>query len=511
MAEVSQNSLRVARNTLLLYMRMLLMMVIGLFTSRIVLQALGVDDFGTYTVVYEMVMLFSIVSNSVSNAISRFMAFEIGRGDEVRQRKVFSSAMIIQTMMSLALAVLVATVGLWYLRTKMVLPSGNADAAMWVMICTAGIMVVQLYSIPYNATIIAHEDMKAFAYISILEAVLKLSVALSVRHAGSDRLVLYALLMLAVAVITRAAYSAYSHRRFSTTRGRWSWDWDILKQMLSFSGWGLLGNGVAVINTKGVSMLSNSFFGVGINAARGIALQVENIIKQFVTNFLTALNPQITKSWSAGSMDYCHHLVCKGCKFSYLMMLLFVVPFAFESEMILDLWLEDVPAYAASFTRLTLVCLLMDMMANSLFQLVLAGGKVSRYYITTSALMTVAFAATWFAFACGAVPQSSYLVLMAAYLAVDILKLFFAHRECGLPYGLFLKEVALPCAAVSAAALAVCGMIWWLMSAGWLRLLLILTAGTIAMSVTAYGVAFTDGEREFVRGQLSRLLHFRTR
>lgn len=498
MSDISRNSARVARNTLLLYARMLLMMVIGLFTSRVVLKSLGVTDFGVYNAVYEMVMLFSVISGSVSNAISRFMAYEIGREDVQRQKKVFSSAMMIQTMMSALLLILSFTLGLWYLKSMMVLPADRAEAAFWVLACSAGMMTVQLYSIPYNSTIIANEDMKAFAYISILEALLKLGVACLLWFASSDKLVVYSLLMLGVAVVTRSAYALYCHRHFAVTRGRWVIDWATIRSMLSFSGWSMLGNGVSVLNTRGVGLLANAWFGVGINAARGVAMQVENIVKQFITNFLTALNPQITKSWSAGSSEYSYHLVSKGCKYCYLMTLLFVIPFAFEADMILQLWLGDVPPYAAVFTRLTLVCLVMDMMANSLFQLILSTGRISRYYTVTSLLMSLVFAGSWVAFAMGAEAQSSYWIFIAVYVFVDAAKLFFAHREAGMPVRPFFREVMLPCAVVTLSSVLVCGLLWYFMPEGWLRLLLILILGTLAMISATFIFAMTPGERSFV-------------
>lgn len=498
MADISQNSARVAKNTLLLYMRMLLMMAIGLFTSRIVLKALGVDNFGIYNVVYEMVMLFTIVSNSISTAISRFMAYEIGRGDELSQRKVFSSAMIIQTMMSLLLLVLVFTAGLWYLRNVMVMPADRADAAFWVMVCSALLMVVQLYSVPFNATIIANEQMKAFAYISILEALLKLSVALLLWFGSGDVLITYAVLMLGAGLLTRSAYAIYCHRHFAITNGRWIYDGDTIRRMLSFSGWGMMGNCASVLNTKGISLVSNGFFGVGINAARGIAMQVENIVRQFINNFLTALTPQITKSWSGGNAPYSYVLVAKGCKFSYLMTLLFVVPFAFEADMILYVWLGDVPEYAATFARLVMICLLVDLPSYSLFQLVLASGRVSRYYTVISVLLSLVFAGSWIAFSAGAAPQSTYWISIAVYSLIVCSRLYFAHRETAMPAGPFVREAVLPCLAVTAVSVGADALMWYALPAGWLRLMLILCLGTIVMAAATYIIALTPGERTFV-------------
>lgn len=505
MAEgISYNSRRVAKNTLLLYLRMLLMMVIGLFTSRVVLQNLGVDDFGTYTVVYEMVMLFTIISNSVSNAISRFMAYEIGREDVQRGQKVFTSAIVIQSVMSVIMLVIAATAGLWYMRTHMDIPQGRMDAAYAVLACTSFMMVVQLFSIPFNATIIAHEQMKAFAYISILEAILKLAVAFMLMASGSDKLVLYAIMMLCVAVIIRSTYAWYCRRHFQQTRLT-GVDRKLTREMMSFSMWSILGNGMMVMNTRGVSLLANKFFGVGVNAARGIALQVENIVKQFVSNFLTALNPQITKSWASGNTQYCHEVVGKGCKFSYLLMLVFALPFAFESETILQLWLGNIPQYAASFTSLTLVCLLVDMMVNPLAQLVLSTGKIARYYLVTSVISLMVFVLSYFAFRSGSSPEASYWIFIGIYLVIAVLRLFYAHKEADLPIWKFIRENVLGNIAVTVGAGAACYAICALMQAGWPRTLVTLAASTSIIAVGAYFISFTSGERTFVKENISRI------
>lgn len=504
MAEISHNSRRVAKNTLLLYMRMLLMMAIGLFTSRVVLQALGVEDFGTYTAVYEMVMLFSIISNGVSNAISRFLAYETGRSDSLRQQKVFSAAIIIQAMMSIALVIIALTAGLWYLRCRMILPEGRLGAATWAMLCSVVMMTVQLFSIPFNATLYAHEDMKAFAYISILEALLKLCVALGVMFCPWDKLVCYAVMMAAVAFVIRSTYAIYCRKHFPQTCGHFIYDAEVLRSMLNLSGWSMLGGGVGVLNSKGMSLVANSFFGVGINAARGIASQVENIVKQFVSNFLTALNPQITKSWASGDEKYCHELVIKGCKYSYLMMLLFTVPFVIEADQLLHLWLGNVPEYAADFTRLVLICLMMEMMVNSLFQLVLSTGKVAAYYIITSAILLAAFIGSHIAFSMGADPRASYVILIGAYAIADIAKLILAKRIGHLKIREFFKEAVLGCTLVTLNSIIAGYLPVMFMQQGIARLVSVVAASTAAMAITAWSMALTDGERQFIKEYLRK-------
>lgn len=502
---ISGNSRRVAKNTLFLYLRMLVLMFVGLFTSRIVLRELGISDFGIYNVVYGLVMMFTVVSNSVSNAVSRFLTFSLGQEDKSRTHKIFSSSIIIMAGMSLLLILLVETLGIWYVNNRLVIPADRIGSAFWVLQCTALLLVIQLFSIPFSAVIIARERMNAFAWISILEAVLKLSVALLLCFTGCDKLVLYSLLMVFVAIIIRTTYALYCRKHFEEAGGKPEWDSAVLGEMLSFSGWSFLGNGVAVMNTRGMDLLSNSFFGVGVNAARGIAVQVENIVKQFVTNFLLALNPQIIKSWSSGNVGYCHQLVIKGCKFTLLILLMFAVPLCFEGETLLALWLGVVPEHAVVFAALSVFCVVVDMMANSVFQLVQATGKVAMYYVVTSSVNLLSFVGAWMLFAFGYGPESSYWALIFVGLLADALKLVFARRQASLKIGHFVRGV-LPGPVIAAlSASAVCSIVCILFpAAGVVRMLCNVVLSSLIYCGVAYFLALTPGERIFVKDVVNK-------
>ena len=492
-SKISERSRRVARNTLLLYLRMLLLLVIGLFTSRLVLQALGEQDYGTYNAVYGMVMMFTLLSGSMSNAISRYMAFELGAagvsaggscsdsadsgsagasssdaaaGGGDRLRKLFCSAILIQLALVLLLALLVPTLGEWYLSTRMVIPEGSLGKARLVMYASALLLAIQLFSIPYNAVIISREKMKVFAYISVLEAALKLAVAFYLLYTPYDKLICYALCMPAVALLIRSTYAIHCRRSYPECRGAVIIDMGAVRGILGLGGWSFAAGAASTMNTHGLGILSNRFFGVGVNASRAIATQVEGIIKQFVSNFLTALNPQITKSWAEGNRDYCFALVAKGCKFSSLIVLAFAVPFAFEAQTLLELWLGDVvPEGAALFTSLSLFCLLADMGANSIFQLVLSTGRVARYYIVTSLISLLAYILAYISFALGGQAHNAYLSCLGVYLICDLVKLLLARGLTGLSLRPFFKEVVLPCLGVGLAS-ALFALVPWLLLGG---------------------------------------------
>jgi O-antigen/teichoic acid export membrane protein len=443
--QLSENSRRLARNTLLLYFRMFLLLLIGLFTSRVVLRTLGVDDYGVYQVVGGVVTVFTFLTNSISAAISRYLAVGLGKGDPAHLRRIFSTGVLIQLGLSLLLVLLTETAGLWWLNHRLIIPDGRLEAARWVLHCSLGVLVVTLLAVPYNAAIIAHERMSAFALISLGEALLKLGVALLLFFSPFDKLVSYAVLMLAVAVLVRIAYGLYCRHFFAETRGRLVYDGALTREMTAFAGWSFFGSSGYVLNTQGAGQVVNLFFGVAVNAARGVALQIENTVKQFVSNFLTALNPQITKAWAAGERDYCFELVRKGAKYAWLVILACFIPIFGEAEWLLDLWLgpDKVPPYAPVFVRLALVGLLVDLAGNSLHTLVQATGNVRRFYLVTGLTSYLGLPLTWLCFKLGAGPSLAYVVFVAVYLAVFIERMVLVHRLTDFPLLPYLRLLAL--------------------------------------------------------------------
>ena len=505
--QLSENSRRIARNTLLLYFRMFLLMLIGLFTSRVVLRTLGIDDYGTYNVVGGVVTVFTFLTTSLSAAISRYLAAHMAEGDPARLRRIFSTGIIIQLGLALLLVLLVETAGVWWLNHRLDIPDGRLDAARWVLQCSLGVLVVSLLSVPYNATIIAHERMSAFAVISLGEALLKLGVALLLYISPFDKLVSYAVLMLGVAVLVRLAYGLYCRRRFAEARGRLLWDGVLVREMTAFAGWSFFGSSAYVFNTQGVNQVSNLFFGVAVNAARGVALQVEGIVKQFVSNFLTAVNPQVTKSWAAGNRDYCFGLVHKGAKYTWLVILAFFIPVLGEAELLLDLWLgpDKVPPHAATFLRLTLVGLLVDLVGNPLVTLLQATGRVKRYYLVTGLTSYLGLPLVWLCFRLEAGPAWAYVIFIAVYLAVLVQRIVFAKRLAGFPVKPFLRLLALLLMTSCFALVVPILLRGTSLAAGW-RLLLGTLAGWALMAHYTWYFLLSAGERGFVLRKIGKWL-----
>ena len=445
----SLNNKRIAQNTILLYFRTLFTMLISLYTSRVVLNTLGVTDYGIYNVVGGVVAMFSVISSSLSSAVSRFITYEIGRGDFEKLKRIFSTSVNIQIGISFVILALAETFGLWFLNTKMNIPDGRIGAANWVLQCSLLSFIINLVSVPYNACIIAHERMTAFAYISILEAVLKLVVVYMLLISTYDKLATYAVLLVAVALIVRLAYSFYCRRHFEESHYRFVYDKSLIKEMTGFAGWSFFGNGAYMLNVQGVDMLINIFFGVTLNAARGVASQVQNAVMQFVNNFTVAVNPQITKSYAAGDMKYVCKLVCRGARFSYFLLFIFVVPLFCEANYVLKLWLKIVPEYAVMFLRLSLFATLMTLLGNSMLTAIMATGNIKKYQLYITIVGCLVFPLTWLAFELVFPPETTYVIYIFIYFILNFVRLYMAKGLMNFPIKFYLSDVILRVVVVS--------------------------------------------------------------
>lgn len=379
MTDTSSNNKRIAKNTLLLYIRTLFIMLVTLYTSRFVLNTLGVTDYGVYNVVGGVVAMFGFINGSMSSATQRYITFALGKGDEENLRKVFSTAMQIHFIIAALIVLLGETVGLWFMYTQMQIPSGRMDAAFWVLQCSIVSTVVMIISVPYNADIIAHEKMSAFAYISVLEAVLKLAVVYVLLVFSYDKLILYAFLILAVQLLIRFCYGHYCNRHFLESKYQRVWDKQLFKEMTGFAGWSMFGNLSSVLCGQGLNMLLNVFFGPVVNAARAVAVQVQNAIQQFVGNFQMALNPQITKTYVKGEMEEMHKLMFRSARFSFYLLFLLSLPVLFETNFILTIWLKTVPDNTVVFLRIMICTSLLYSISNPLMIANQATGKVKKY------------------------------------------------------------------------------------------------------------------------------------
>ena len=504
---VSENSRRIARNTALLYVRMTVLLIVGLYTSRVVLNALGQDDFGVYGAVGGVVALFGILTGSVAGAISRFMAFELGKGGK-RMEEVFSTTVFIQLILALAVLLLAEGLGVWFLNAKMVIPEGRMGAANLVLQCSILIFLLNMLAAPYNAAIIAHEKMEAFAYISIAEALLALGAALATRFAGADKLKLYALLMLAVAVLVRFLYAVYAKKHFPECRFRpGKVSRPIVKDMGSFAGWNFLGNGAYVLNAQGINILFNIFFGVRVNAARDVTVKLDGNMTRFIGNITTAIQPQINKSYASGNLSYMYELVCKGARYSYLLYFFFAFPIILEAPELLRLWLGTVPEHAAAFVRIAMLASLFTAMGAPFAHAVYATGKLKAYEIVASATTVLAFPLAWIAFRFGGSPEAAYWIMAAVILAVFVERIAFACTQTGLSVRKILSDAAAGSLLASAAASVAPLLIFFLMEPSTARTLWVVLSSFVSTAAFAFLLGTTAGERDAIKASVRNYFH----
>lgn len=497
-----ENSKRIAKNTLLLYIRLIFTMAVGLFTSRVILSTLGVEDYGVYNVVAGFVLMFSFFTSSLGSAISRFLTYELGKRESIKLQRIFSTSVNVQLLLSIAVLILAEAVGVWFVNSKLNIPADRLYAANWTFQCAIIAFILNLISVPYNAAIIAHEKMNAFAYISILEVTLKLVIVYALYISPIDKLITYSILFAVVGLIIRLVYGIYCRKHFAECRYLPIIDKSMMKEITGFAGWNLLGSGAYLFNTQGLNIAMNLFFGVTINAARGIATQVEGVVRQFVTNFTTALNPQITKSYASGNMDYMYTLVCRGAKYSYFLMLIFAVPFMFEADIILKLWLNNVPEYTPIFLRLTMIGTLCDLLGNSTANACWATGRVKKYYLWVGSIGSLVFFISYGLFAIGFPAYTSYLVFIFIYIILIFVKLYIIKGLIDFPVTMFYKETLFRILPVTFITFIIASIPYEVMDSSIIRLLLTVVFSSVTLGGSIYLIGLEKSERTLVNNKL---------
>lgn len=503
MTESSVNNKRIAKNTILLYIRTILIMLITLYTSRVVLNALGVVDYGIYNVVGGVVAMFSLLSGSIANAISRFITFELGKGDLSKLNVIFCTSVNIQIGMSVCIFILGSAIGGWFLNTHMNIPPNRLIAANWVLFASLLMFCINLISIPYNASIIAHEHMNAFAYVSILEASLKLLVCYLIVVSPYDKLITYVILLVIVSILIRYIYGLYCRKHFQECNYRFVHDSSLLKQMGSFAGWQFLPNGCWLFNTQGVNILINIFFGVTFNAARGIATQVDGAIQQFVNNFLTAINPQITKTYAAGNLDEMFKLVCRGAKVSYFLLMIIAIPIILEANYVLTIWLKIVPDYSILFLRLSIIGSMINMLGGTGLTACMATGKIKKYSIYISCVGFLVFPLTWMAYCIDMPVESTYYIFIIIYICITIVRLFIMKELLQFPIRLFVTDVFLRICLVTPLVLLISIIPIIIFEESFFRLILTILLSVLSSAIIILFFGLSIGERKTVVNKIA--------
>lgn len=481
-------------------------MLVGLYTSRVTLAALGVEDFGVYNVVGGFVGMFSMISGSLAAAISRFLTFELGRGDAESLKRVFSTAVTIQFILSAIILVLCETVGLWFVNTQLVIPPDRIVAAHVVYQCSIVSFILGLVSIPYSAVITAHEKFSFFAVISIAMAIARLLVALAIALVPIDKLIYYAALLALLGLVDRLIQGAYCSRHFPESHFRFVVDKELMGKMLSFAGYNSFGCVSSVLMSQGVNVLVNMFYGVAFNAARGVAGQIETAVGQFSSSFTTALNPQITKEYAQGNNHRMLQLVYSGSKLSFMLMLLVSLPVLFEAETILGVWLVQVPDYAVLFFRLANVCSLVYALSHTLITAALATGDIREYNLVVGGQSLFIFPIVWLLYRLGFPVYVSYLVQASIFVVQLASRALMLRKMVGLDVAFYACHVVLRCLAVVFLASILPFAIIFFIEPSIFRVGLTVVVSFASTALAAYSIGLSPQEKQLVLSQKEKMI-----
>lgn len=491
----SDKTKRIAKNTLLLYIRMLFTMAVSLYTSRAVLNVLGVSDFGVYNVIGGVVGMFSILSGSLSSAISRFITFELGKGDMEKLKNIFSASIYIQLFIAFSVFLLAEIIGGWFLNAKLNIDQERMEAANWVFHCSILTFVANLINVPCNALIIAHERMKVFAYISVFEAVLKLFSVWLLFFVNWDKLILYAVFLLTVAILVCIVNVIYCKKSFEECVYRFRFEKEQLCRMTGFAGWNFIGVSSGVLKDQGVNVVINLFCGTAVNAARAISMQVNHAISAFVSSFMTALNPQITKSYAVGDYDYMIILIQQGARYSFYLLLCLSLPVIINADVVLLLWLKIVPEHTVLFVRLILVLAMCDTLSGTLITAMLATGKIRNYQILVGGLQLMNFPISYLLLQWNFPPETTVIVAIVISLLCLVLRLVMLRSMLRLSVRRYLKQVCGNVLLVSLLSVVFPLFIYGHMEQGIIRLVVVSISCLISTLLTVYLVGCSIQER----------------
>lgn len=506
-SQTTDNNKRIAKNTLLLYFRMLLMMFVTLFTSRVVLDKLGVTDYGIYNVVGGVVAMLGFLNSSMSNAVQRYLSFEIGKNNDEGVNRIFNVSLLAHAGIAAFVFVVLEIAGVWYLNTHMNIPTDRMDAANWVLQCSIFTTLFTIVQVPYNAIIISKEQMGIYAYISILEVILKLLVVYMLAIGTFDKLKLYSILIMIVTIGIMMVYRFYCASKYSEAKFRFVKDWNLLQQIVSFASWNMLGELAWVFTGQGVNIILNSFFGPIVNAARGLAEQVNGAVNRFVANFQTAVNPQLIKNYASNQLEEMKRLLYRSTRFSYYLLLALSLPIILKMDFILHLWLKDVPDYTTGFCQLVLVCSLVSTLSNLLAQVARAYGKIRNYQIVVSVILFMNFPLSYIVLKMGYSPLSTMCVNIGVQGALLFIRLRLTNRMIQMTYANFIKNVLFPVITVTAAALIIPLAIYFMLDNSPISFVIVCLVSFVSVCLSAYGLGMNVNERKYILTTLSKLIN----
>lgn len=505
MGEEGKNK-TILKNTLLLYLRQFVILIVSLYTSRVVLNVLGVTDYGLYNVVGGVIVMFGFITNALGNATSRFIAFATGKGEEENSKETFGTLLTIYYVVALTILILGESVGLWFVYTHLVIPPERFMASIWVYHFSVLTAVMNVLYIPYNSLIIAYEKMSAFAYISLIDVLLKLIVVYLLTILPIDKLIIYACLIFLIQFANRVMYLVYCKKRFTESSAKPVYRPFLFRKILIFSGWTLNGNLAVVCYSQGLNILLNMFFGPAVNAARGIATQVQSVTLNFVSGFQTAVNPQITKSYAQNDYKRMYTLLHASCRFSYYLMFLYALPFMLKPICILKLWLNIVPDYTVPFLSLILVFTMLRTITNPINIAVQATGDIKKYQLIEGTMGLMILPIAYVSLKCFQTgPVSVFLVLAIMEFLTVFVRIYVGVIHINDSLTNYFKSVVIPIVRIS----LISGLLPWGVSYFTSDNLLGIMAVVMSMMIwtlpTMFFLGLSKQEKSLVLAKISNL------
>lgn len=494
-----QNYNLIVRNTIILYGRMLLMMLIGFYTSRIVLQSLGVIDYGISNVVGGLITMFTMVSDTFSSTIGRFIRFYLGKGDLEKLKKIFSTSVLIQILFSIVIIILMETIGLWFLETKLIIPEERMQAARWIYQFSVVGFVLNLICVPYISVITSHEKMDVFAYFSFFDVLGKLLIAFFIYYCPWDKLILLSLLSLLLSIFQRILYGIYCKKHFPECNVRLLFEKDILSEMLKFSGWNFMSSSAVVLRVQGTNIMLNMFFGPTINAAKGIANQLNATFHGFVANFMTSLSPQITKNYAANNLKYVTDLAFRGAKFSYFIFLLVSLPILVDTHFVLHVWLGQVPDHSVLFVRLIVVFTLLDTLSKTITTAIYAKGQIARFQVCVTTIEILNLPVSYIFLINDAIPEIVTMVTIVLGQICLFAKMIVARHQLGFSIRTFYTNIYFVVILVTAISFVPPLVIAHLFPESLFRFAVICFLSLTTTGITAYYLGCQESERFFIK------------
>ncbi|WP_066627073.1 MATE family efflux transporter [Labilibacter marinus] len=501
------NNKRIAKNTIFLYIRMLFTVGVALYTSRVVLETLGVVDYGIYNVIGGVVAMFGFLTNTMATASQRFLAFDIGTKNIENLKRTFSVTFVIYLFFAVIILLTGETIGIWFIKNKLTIPPDRLEATIIIYHLSLVSFIIVIMRIPYNAVIIAYEKMGFYAWSSIVEVGLKLIIVFALVYFKYDKLILYCTLMLIVVFIISLLYLLYCLIHFKETKIKFCWDSKLFNSMFGFAGWSLFDGLANIGKNEGVNILINIFFNPAINAARGIAFQVSSQIIGFVTNFQMAASPQLTKYYASNDYEGLKKLYYQSSRLSYYLLLIISVPVIIEVELLLTIWLKNVPEYTILFTRLILVNRLIDCLTGTTNSVVQATGNIKYYQIISGVIMLLNLPVSFMFLSVGYPPESTLVVSISISIVLLLVRLYITQRIIGLNFKDYLYGIVFKNLLITLIAVVIPVILYTQMDVGYTRFLLTTASSIVSTVFVIYAIGLLDKEKNLIISFINN--HFR--